>query len=149
MAEMRVDLSGKKGVAALVAVAVLVALRLTGFQNVTDEEVRRQLREALLPEVAEARVARMRELVEAGSAVGEEIEALSQGPEVRFHQVKLSRPLLSWSNRQEVVVYVDYEILGVEGRGGREQRYLLFRTRAGGRWEYRHDTGYITYLLNF
>lgn len=145
MAEMQFDLSGRKGLAALTAVVILVALRAAALGATDDPALHAAIRAHLLNDVGANVAATLENLDPADPAgVAQVLEAADAGA-IALHEVRVSKPLLAVGSGTEAIVHCDYSLPGAP----RQSAWWRFRDQAIGGWRYLGRSSAFSYYLNF
>lgn len=134
-------------------IALLVAIGFAGVQFLSLS----QIQDPALKEDLQLRLAGRQQLsfedkLELAKAKGDftdlAAEADTLQEPVHIHSISGSSPLLSWSNKKEVIVRVEYSPhSGV--KSPRKLAYVKYYKRALGSWEYRSMSSTVSYYMNF
>ena len=148
MKKKKYAFSGGGGIVALVLAIGCAAFQFSSYSEITDQGLRRDL--ALrLSEGADRRFAdQLQTAKDTGdlSTLGGAIEELREP--VVFHKIKASSPLLEWSSTSDVIVRVEYSLKN-QGAAKMQTKYLRYKKRAWGNWEYRGSSSEASYYMNF
>lgn len=153
MSVNQTQLSGWQGVVAAIVVLGVIGLRLMTFDNnVNDSELTRKLEFEIMTNYFSGDVENLRAIYESGDqeATTAAVKSVTTS-KVNIESVQTSSPLFSFSTNQEVVVKVAYSLDDASGKRDSGMNYYLFRhgSFGGDTWRFQHETGPISYYLNF
>lgn len=148
MAKATIKLSGRSGAIALIVAVVLALIRLSTLSEYRDPALRKDL----AVQLSSGETGRFLERLEQAKQDGDFTDLAGAMGELSepivFKSVKVSAPLLSWSNRTNVVVRVEFVHSGESG-ARRQVRYLRYTNRGASSWQYRGPTGPFSFYANF
>lgn len=126
---------GRTGIIGIIFVLLLGGYRSQSLSSVSDPSLEAELKMRLGPGSS----------VELGSFDSSDLrESTYFGPKVNIHSMKLSAPLLSVSNKEEVVVKVEYSLED----GPKKIEYIRYLRYLGGSWKYKHKTTVFGFYSN-
>lgn len=146
MSEMTLEFSGRNGLIALGAVALLLLVRLSTLGETSDPQLEKAIRAELLNELGNE----LGKTLASGDAAAdpdlrEAALERSDPDNIEVHAMSVSKPLLSFSSSADAVVHVEYELPG----STRRSEYWKFRHNTVGGWRYRYGSSALSYYLNF
>lgn len=145
MAKVNHQLQGVAGVIALVLALGVASIRFIGMSNVHDEALQSDLVMRLDSDSSGQWTKRLERAKRQGDYTQLAEEMRGASPSVSIHKVSLSTPLLEWSNKQKVIVRVEY----ATEDSATQVRYLRYYRNGFGNWEYRGVSSASSYYMNF
>lgn len=143
MAEMQFDLKGPQGIIAIVAVVIIGLLRLGTLNSSHDPKLHDAIKTELRNELGNNLGKALANMDSRDPDALKRAAALANGDGIEIYSTKLSKPLLSWSSSQKVVVKLSYSL----PEQPRRQEYWSFN-HSFGSWSYVRETTVVSYYLN-
>lgn len=148
-----IKLRGWQGVIALLVVLGIAGVRLATLDdNLDDAELMQKLQFQLTSEYFPDDVAELKSIYESGDmkATSRAVKSITSS-KISIESVQVSAPLFSSSSNQKVIVKVTYSLDDAFGNRSKGTKYYRFRHGGllGGNWTYQHESGPISYYLNF
>jgi hypothetical protein len=137
--------TGKKAMIVLGVVIVLVLLRLMTIGESNDPKLREAIRMELMNRLG-GRTGQA--LSEIDKTDPEAVRALAEqaDPEgIQVHSMKVSKPLLSFGSKEDVIVQVEFSLPG----SFKQKEYWRFKHSLIAGWRYKRRSTALSYYLNF
>lgn len=145
MAEVKLRLTGIQGAAALAVIIVVVIVRWATIGERDDEKLRAAVRGELMNELGGLTSEALTQLEEGDYEGALAVAQQADPAKIEIHATSVSKPLLSLSSSEDVVVRIDYSLPDRT----RHTKYWRFEHSLAAGWRFRRPSTAFSYYANF